>query len=580
MIKGFLTLVLTGFFLMTTAQITTFEQNKSKNVTATYSEVITFYKVLDQKYEQMQMLSYGQTDVGKPLNLIVLSRDKVFDSALIRKQNKRILLINNGIHPGEPEGIDASMMLARNLLEKNALPKDVVICIIPVYNIDGMLNRGVSRVNQNGPESYGFRGNYQNLDLNRDFIKTDSKNSRSFQEIFNTWQPEVFVDNHTSNGSDYQYAITLIQTQKDKLNPILSEYMTRRMVPDLYSKMKTSGFEMTPYVNSIEETPDSGISGFLETPRYSTGYAALHNTIGFMPETHMLKPFAQRVESTYRFMESLLDIVQRDAGLIAENKRKADEQVKDQTSFPIDWILDNSQFSMFSFKGYEAKYKTSEVSGLPRLYYDRQSPFEKEIKVWDHYVPSLSIDKPLAYIIPQSWQKVIDLLALNRIQMKRLSADTELDADMYYIEDYKTASRPFEGHYVHTGVKLRNIKQKLKFYEGDYIVYANQPQNRYIVETLEPQGADSFFAWNFFDSVLGQKEHFSAYIFEDEAVKLLNRDPDLGRMLEEEKRKNSELAKSAEDQLTWLYRNSEYYEKTYMRYPVGRLSKPAKLDLK
>ena len=528
----------------------------------------------------MQMLSYGQTDVGKPLNLIVLSRDKVFDPALIRKQNKRILLINNGIHPGEPEGIDASMMLARNLLEKNDLPKDVVICIIPVYNIDGMLNRGVSRVNQNGPESYGFRGNYQNLDLNRDFIKTDSKNSRSFQEIFNTWQPEVFVDNHTSNGSDYQYAITLIQTQKDKLNPILSEYMTRRMVPDLYSKMKTSGFEMTPYVNSIEETPDSGISGFLETPRYSTGYAALHNTIGFMPETHMLKPFAQRVESTYRFMESLLDIVQRDAGLIAENKRKADEQVKDQTSFPIDWILDNSQFSMFSFKGYEAKYKTSEVSGLPRLYYDRQSPFENEIKVWDHYVPSLSIDKPLAYIIPQSWQKVIDLLALNRIQMKRLSADTELDADMYYIEDYKTASRPFEGHYVHTGVKLRNIKQKLKFYEGDYIVYANQPQNRYIVETLEPQGADSFFAWNFFDSVLGQKEHFSAYIFEDEAVKLLNRDPELGRMLEEEKRKNSELAKSAEDQLTWLYRNSEYYEKTYMRYPVGRLSKPAKLDLK
>lgn len=102
-------------------------------------------------------------------------RDKVFEPEQIRKQNKRILLINNGIHPGEPEGIDASMMLARDLLENKSLPKDVVICIIPVYNIDGMLNRGLSRVNQNGPEAYGFRGNYQNLDLNRDFIKLDLK---------------------------------------------------------------------------------------------------------------------------------------------------------------------------------------------------------------------------------------------------------------------------------------------------------------------------------------------------------------------------------------------------------------------
>ena len=580
MIKGFLTLVLTGSSLVAIAQLTPFEQNKSKNVTATYSQVIAFYKDLDQKYEQMLMLDYGQTDIGKPLNLIVLSKDKVFDPALIRKQNKRILLINNGIHPGEPEGIDASMMLARDLLEKNSLPENVVICIIPVYNIDGSLNRGLSRVNQNGPESYGFRGNYQNLDLNRDFVKTDSKNSRSFQEIFNTWQPEIFVDNHTSNGSDYQYVITLIQTQKDKLNPILSEYMTRRMVPDLYSKMKESGYEMTPYVNSIEETPDSGITGFLETPRYSTGYVALHNTIGFMPETHMLKPFDQRVESTYQFMFSVLQVVQRDASLIGENKMKADKQVKDQTSFPLNWSLDDKQVSVLSFKGYEAKYKISEVSGLPRLYYDRQSPFEKEIKIWDHFVPYISVDKPLAYIIPQSWQKVIDLLALNRVQMKRLSADTELDADMYYIEDYKTVSLPFEGHYIHSQVKLKTVKQKLKFYAGDYVIYVNQQQNRYIVETLEPQGVDSFFAWNFFDSVLSQKEHFSDYIFEDEAAKLLKLNPNLGRMLEEEKRKNPELSKSAGAQLNWLYLNSEYYEKTYMRYPVGRLSKHTKLDLK
>jgi hypothetical protein len=562
------------------AQLTPFEKNKERNTTAEYPQVISFYQALDAKYSQLKMITCGLTDIGKPLHLVILSRDQIFDPALVRQQNKRVLFINNGIHPGEPEGIDASMMLARNLLERNELPKDVVICIIPVYNIDGSLNRGVSRINQNGPESYGFRGNYQNLDLNRDFIKGDSRNSQSFQEIFTTWRPEVFVDNHTSNGSDYQYIITLIPTQKDKLQPLLAEYLTGTMLPDLYSGMKKAGFELTPYVNNIEETPEQGIEGFLETARYSTGYAALHNTIGFMPETHMLKPYHQRVESTYQFMQNVIDLVQRDARLIGENRKKADETVRRQTTFALNWKLDNSQSETFSFKGYQAKHKKSEVSGLERLYYDRGEPFEKEIKVWNKFVPAVEVTKPRAYVIPQAWQKVISLLKLNGIEMKQLRNDVALDLEMYYIADYKTPQRPYEGHYIHSNVNLTSREQKVNFYSGDYVVFVNQTQNRYIVETLEPQGVDSFFAWNFFDSVLGQKEHFSAYVFEDEAASLLKNDPALQKKLEEEKKKNPDFAKSASAQLNWVYQHSVYYEKTYLRYPVGRLINITNLDLK
>ncbi len=562
------------------AQLTPYEQNKSSNITATYQEVIDFYKDLDSKHDQLQMLEYGPTDVGKNLNLLVLSRDKVFRPEEIRSANKCILLINNGIHPGEPEGIDATMMLVRDMLSKNTLPENVVIGIIPVYNIDGMLNRGTSRVNQNGPDSYGFRGNYQNLDLNRDFIKTDSKNSRSFQELFNIWEPEIFVDNHTSNGADYQYVMTLIHPQKDKLDPILSEYASRSLIPDLYKGMKDSGFEMIPYVNSIEESPDAGITGFLETPRYSTGYVALHNTIGFMPETHMLKPFSQRVESTYHFMLNVIKIVQRDAKQIVENKKLADGKVKNQTKFSLNWSLEKDSFSLISFKGFEAKSKMSGVSGQSRLYYDRGSPYEKEIKLWDKYIPSLTVNKPVAYIIPQAWDKVVSLLALNGVEMKRLSADTNIDLEMYYISDYKSVKNPFEGHYIHSQVKLEPRQQKVKFYSGDYVVYTNQKQNRYIVETLEPQGVDSFFTWNFFDSVLGQKEHYSAYVFEDEATEILKKDPVLARKFNAEKLKDAELARNAEAQLDWLYKNSKYYEKTHLRYPVGRLNSTLKLDLK
>ncbi|MGZ3835420.1 MAG: hypothetical protein ACXVB0_18005, partial [Mucilaginibacter sp.] len=176
--------------------------------------------------------------------------------------------------------------------------------------------------------------------------------------------------------------------------------------------------------------------------------------------------------------------------------------------------------------------------------------------------------------------KVIDLYKLNNVAMKQLAHDTTIGLQMYYIADYKTPQRPFEGHYLHNNVKLNPVDIKVKFYAGDYVVYTNQALNRYIVETLEPQGVDSFFAWNFFDSVLGQKEGYSDYVFEDDAAALLKKDPELRKKLDDEKAKNPQLANSASAQLNFVYRNSPYFEKTYLRYPVGRLVTDTKLDIK
>jgi hypothetical protein len=568
------------FFCVAQAQLTPFELSKDKNYTATYPQIIAYYHNLAKTNPQMRIFNYGITDIGKPLTLIVLSRDKVFNPALIKKQNKRILLINNGIHPGEPEGIDASMMFARDLLKKNALPKNVVICIVALYNIDGSMNRGLSRINQNGPSSYGFRGNSRNLDLNRDFIKGDSRNTYALEQIINTWQPEIFLDNHTSDGADYQYVMTLIETQKDKQNPILADYTSKTLSPELYKRMKKSGYEMTPYVESEESIPDSGIVSFLEIPRFATGYTSQHNIISYITETHMLKAFDKRVYATYDFMQALVDINQRDAQLIGELKRQADEQVKQQQTFALNWAVDTKRYDTLTFKGFTAGYKPSEVSGLTRLYYDRSKPFTKTIKYFDNYVATVTAQKPLAYIIPQAWGKIIDLYKLNNVVMHRLTHDTTLEVEMYYIADYKTPARPYEGHYLHSGVKISPTQMKVKFYEGDYVVYTNQALNRYIVETLEPQGVDSFFAWNFFDSVLGQKESYSPYVFEDVAADLLKKNPDLRKKLDDEKQKDPKLAGSASAQLNFIYRNSPYFEKTYLRYPVGRVITPVKLDLK
>lgn len=549
--------------------------------TPTYPEVIKFYENLDSQYPQAKLFTYGQTDFGKPLHLLVLSKNQDFNPASLKRNNKRIFLINNGIHPGEPEGIDASMQLAEYLLKNKALPENVVLCIIPLYNIGGAHNRSsTSRANQNGPAAYGFRGNSKNYDLNRDFIKTDSKNSQAFQQIFNTWNPEIFVDTHTSNGADYQYTMTLIPTQKDKLNPVLSAYLTQTMLPALYSEMAKKGIELIPYINSVEETPDAGIEGFLENARFSTGYSTLHNTIGFMPETHMLKAYDKRVAATYQLLKTYIDIIVRDARVIGENKIKADRAVTTQTVFPLAWQLDKQNYTPLTFKGYTAKYKPSLVSGADRLYYDRNEPYTKIIKEWNNFNPAVTVNKPVAYIIPKTWDRVIELLKLNQVQLKQLQEDVALPVELYYIRDYKTVAKPYEGHYLHSDVQVETVQQNIQYYAGDYVVFVNQAQNRYIVETLEPQATDSFFNWNFFDSVLDQKEHYSPYVFEDTAAELLKNNPQLREKLNKERAENKDFAKNGAAQLAFIYKNSAYYEKTHLRYPIARITKKLNLSLK
>lgn len=562
--------------------MTPFEKNN--NQTATYDEVIDFYKKLAKNHKKIvSFKKAGMTDSGHPLHELVISLDGYFEPSKARKNNQTILFINNGIHPGEPEGIDATMMLLRDYLEDDKKAqelKGLVIVAIPVYNIDGCLRRNsYSRANQDGPESYGFRGNDRNLDLNRDFIKCDSRNAKSFNQLFSYWSPDFFVDNHTSNGADYQYTMTLIATQHNKLETQLGEFLQKKCLPFLYSDMEKKGWEMIPYVDSDGETPDSGILGFSDNPRYSTGYTAVHNVIGFMPETHMLKPFKDRLASTYEFMKTVIHFLQTDGREIATIKKAAETAVANQSKFALEWKLDKSKFEKIPFRGYEAKHKPSDVSGLPRLYYDRNAPYTKEIKYWNEFAPSIEIEKPLAYIIPQAYDNVIERLEWNGVKVQHLRQDIEIEVEKYKILDFKTTANAYEGHYLHSNIKVEKIVEKTKFRKGDFVIIPNQTTNKYIVETLEPQAPDSYFAWNFFDGILMQKEGFSAYVFEDLAAKFLAEHPEVKEKLDEKKKEDAKFAASAEAQLDWVYKHSPYYEPTHRIYPVGRLVSEVKLPL-
>ena len=557
---------------MTSAQI---QSLSAANKTPEYHEIVDYFKQLDSSSAYMKLVEMGPTDIGQPLHVLIIDTDKDFNPEASRQKGKSILLINNGIHPGEPDGIDACIQLTDKFLKSETITtdlKNLVICIIPVYNIDGALNRnGTSRVNQDGPELYGFRGNARNFDLNRDFIKSETLNAQSFAAIFRAWDPDVFVDTHVSNGADYQYVMTLIPTQHNKLPEPLGNYLKQTMLPVLYEEMEQVGFPMTPYVNEIKSIPDEGIAGFLDLGRYSTGYTALFNTIGFMPETHMLKPYAQRVASTLALLEIYIQYTNTHATEIIQIRNQTKQQVAAATQFNINWKLNTDTFENFMFKGYEAKYKPSAVSGLPRLYYDTNAPFEKNIPFYDTYDATLTITAPKAYIIPQAWKYIINRLQLNKVVMQQLQKDTVLSVEVYYIESFDNTKNPFEGHYLHSNIEVKKVTQQIQYYAGDYLVYVNQDCNNYIVQTLEPQAPDSFFAWGFFDAILMQKEWFSDYVFEDLAAAILANRPDIQAALTAKQQSDPEFAKDAWAQWTFVYELSEYKEVTHKRYPVGRV---------
>jgi len=551
---------------------TPFEQSAGKQ-TATYAECIAFYKQLDALSPQVTIKEMGMSDAGYPYHVVLYSNDGVSDPAVWHRKGKVVILVNNGIHPGEPDGVDASMLLIRDLVTKKIhIPDNIALAVIPLYNIGGALNRGsFSRVNQNGPESYGFRGNAQNLDLNRDFTKIDSRNAQSFVQIFHWLNPELQIDNHVSDGADYQYTMTLLCTQWNKLGGKLGTFLHDVFQPALFAGMEKKGWPMTPYVNFEEGNPRRGWDAFYDEPRYSSGYAALFHTIAFMPETHMLKPFKDRVLSDYALMETMITQASRYAGDLL-SKRKEDFEADGKTDrLALDWKVDTTTFDMISFRGYESDRKTSEVTTLPRMYYDHARPFERPVKFFNYFAADVWVTVPKAYLIPQGWHAVTDLLQLNGVRMRRLARDTTVSVEVYHIGDYKSYPRAYEKHHKNTAIHVTADQESIHFLRGDFVVSTDQPARRFLMEMLEPTGEDSYFAWNFFDAILQQKEGYSAYRWEDVAADWLKEHPDVKEKLEEKRRSDSAFAQNARAQLEFVYTHSPYYEPAHLRYPVYRL---------
>lgn len=541
------------------------------------NNVLDFYKQLQNKSPYIKIMSAGESDYGNQIKTVVISQKKIFKPDL--KSNELVFMIQNGIHSGESCGIDASQLFARHILkefEANTKYEDLIFVIIPVYNVGGHQHfTPYNRINQNGPTRMGFRGNARNYDLNRDYIKMDTKNMATFANIFHSWNPQVFLDNHSTDGADYQYSMTyMINETEYTLDPIRN-YVKTKLKPDFLSDMSRVGYPAIQYV-SLHKRSDikAGIDYFHLAPRYSTGYAEMFNTISILVETHMLKPYEVRVKSNYEFMISLSNHFSKHKTEIMQTIEKNAKIASSLTEYAIARKLNREKSSPLQFLGYEYTNIYNKYANSELVKYDISKPFSMEIPLYETFDVDKSITVPQSYIIPQQWTEVIERLRKNNVIMTSLTQDSEIKISQYRIENAKWSSRPFEGKQMMSSFDLKTETTTRTFRKGDIIVEMNQPKNIYIMNVLEPDASDSFLKWGFFKIIFQQKEYFDPYSFVEKIPELIKNDPTLESRFETYLKENPNIEKNAFMRLYFFYINSPYYEShVHNLYPIFRIEK-------
>ncbi len=554
----------------------------NENQSLEYEEVIDAYRQLASYYDEANLKEMGPTDTGRPLHLFLLSGDGDFDPASLKEKGRSIVLINNGIHAGEPAGIDGSIEYAENLLKNKdgmaEVLENTVVAIIPVYSIGGYLDQSrYYRMNQDGPEYKGARRNARNLDLNRDFMKQDSKNARSFAEIFHSLDPDVFIDTHTTNGMEHQSVMTLIASMHQKLPGEMGTFLKEKMQPELYRRMnKETPWGMVPYT----QTPGrgdirNGIAGFIDHPHFSSGYASLFNTLAFITETQFAKPYPERVKATIDFIAFTVEFTAGHTGRIRQMRKDASAQTRSRKSFVLDWAPDMAQYDPIVFKGYETSQSTTPLTNRTVTNYHHDRPWSDTIPFYDYFEPLMMAEAPEAYIIPQAWHEVISRMEQNGVKIDRLEKDTIMEAEITYVEDFNVSGGSNQGRHTISQLKTHTELANRKFYKGDAIIYTNQPANNYIVHALEPEAPASFLSWGFFTSALEDGEGWWIYGFEDYAWERLQDDEALSEAFEARKAENEAFRNDPRAQLEFILSQvrEQEVERSWHLYPVGRLPK-------
>lgn len=564
---------------------TTYYEQSGGLRTPGYGETMEFCRRLADASPMITMGSFGTSAQGRDLVYLVADLDGLNDPALIHARGRSIVLIQACIHPGESEGKDAGLMLFRDILVSEGSSGKVSllkffdhlsVVFIPIFNADGHERFGpYNRINQNGPEEMGWRVTANNLNLNRDFLKADTPEMRAWLKLFNNWLPEFFIDTHTTDGADYQYALTYLIETFGNMDEGLTAWSNEHFIPRMESDMENAGFPVFPYVDFRNwHDPRSGLVSEVAPPMLSQGYTALRNRPGLLIETHMLKPYKVRVEATYACLFSSLGILSDESERLRKLELEADEYVSGpaflKKPFTLQFQVIENDSIMVPFRGFEYTLEKSDISGGSWFRYTDQ-PLVMQLPWFCKNQPVFSVQLPLAYVIPVEWQDVIRRVEAHGIKVTRLTRPQQFEVSTYRFRNAKWQVNPFEGRHPMTHIEYEEITEQRRFPAGSAIVEVSQQAARIIAHLLEPKGDGSLVYWGCFDATFEQKEYAENYVLEQMASGMLADDPSLKQEFEAKKASDTVFAKSPQQILYWFYAKSPYFDQRRNIYPVGRI---------
>ncbi len=479
--------------LQTTAERTGFSQ------TATHAEVMAFCEALAEQSPLVTLGTLGTTNEGRTLPMLIVADPPIATAEEARASGKLVALLLGNIHAGEVCGKEALLMLARELTldENHPLLEDFVLCIVPIYNADGNERMAEdNRPGQIGPERMGIRPNAQGLDLNRDFIKAEAPETRALLRAFRTWDPHVFIDAHTTNGSHHRYVLTYSGPKHPGGDVELLEYVRDTMLPRVGDSLRDEhGHETFTYGNFADD--HTRWTTFPAAPRYSTNYVGMRNRIGILSEAYSYATFEDRVVATLDFCRAILEDTAAHRDEIIALLDAADERASNGSSRTDPTPIRTTPTAL---------PKPATALGFVEIERDGRmvptsEPKEYQVEVLDSFIARDEVERPWGYIIPPDREDIIRLLQTHGIEVQIIREDVELDAEVITIESFEQAPRAFEGHRMVTAQTSVNAEPR-SVQAGAYLVGVDQPLGNLVVAMLEPRAEDSLVTWNFFDEYL------------------------------------------------------------------------------
>ncbi|HUR79410.1 MAG TPA: M14 family metallopeptidase [Thermoanaerobaculia bacterium] len=535
--------------------------------TPRYDETVAYLQRLVKAAPQLRMISLGKSAEGRDVWMVVASKEKNFTPQTIH--NKPVILAQGGIHAGEIDGKDAGLMLLRDLTvrgTKRDLLDRVNLLFVPIFNVDGHERfTKYSRINQRGPEVSGWRTNARNLNLNRDYMKADAEEMQAMIRAIDTWQPDMYIDLHVTDGADYQYDVTYGWNGPAGHSPAIAQWLDSKYRKPVDDALRAQGHIPGPLI--FTDDPLAGVASGQSDPRLSHGYGDARHIASILVENHSLKPYDQRVLGTYVFLEQTLRTVGAEG---ASLKQAIDtERNRRPASVPLSWkVPDNGLAEQVEILGIASRRVLSPVSGDVRVEWlgkavSAKAPFQKATEA------ATSVAPAKAYWIPSAWREVIAKLDLHGIRYEKLSEAKEVDVTMVRLLDPKFTSPQFEGH-VRVTATEKAERRRERFPAGSVRVPTDQPLGTLATLLLEPSSPDSLFQWGFFDSILAPTEYVEAYIMEPMAEAMMKEDPKLAEEFQKKLQSDEQFRGDARERLQWFYERTPWYDERARLYPVGK----------